>query len=239
MILKLYLLLFLIGSALIGCATWDTQPDEGSPSSGPTASDMMNILDDETATRPYSRYAYKVIERDGSETASGMVGMSQTDAHDLWLLPSGTQLKIVASESFRQALNLQLGNSDHVPFGGGYVAGGRLAIMPGLYKPLEFLPYWFPANADVSIDNRCNFLIRMKKVRENETQNLVAFMDAKSTLDHARCEILGTFHTIPQLKKLVMDLRRKEKYYGKSHYVLRLSWGPTFALVRIAREGER
>lgn len=236
---KLCLLVFFIGSVLSGCATGDIRLDENIKSSGPVAHDMMNILDDLTATRPYSRYLYKIVEKNGTEITSGMAVISQTADQGIRLDVAGSQLKVTVSEAFMQTWDLELGNAAYVPFGGGYVANGRLAIMPGLYTPVEFRPYWFPANAEVSVDNKCNFLVRMKTSHENETQKLVAFMDVRNKLDGARCEILGTFHTIPQLKKLVTDLRNQKKYHGKAHYILRLSWGPTFALVRIAREGER
>lgn len=236
---RLCIALFVIGTVFIGCATGNSRFDENVMSSGPTAHDMMNILDDPVATRPYSRYFYKIVEKDGTEVSSGVITIPPGNDQDVRLIVAESRLKVVAGEAFAQEWNLELGNAAYLPFGGGYAADGRLAIMPGLYKPVEFQPYWFPENAEVSIDKNCQFLVRMKKSRENEAQKLVAFMDARCKLDGVRCEILGTFHTVPQLKKLVTDLRKKDKYTGRSHYVLRLSWGPTFALVRIAREGEK
>jgi ribonuclease I len=90
---------------------------------------------------------------------------------------------------------------------------------------------------DLSVDQKCNLLVQTKKQYVNETQKLVAFMDARNRLEGLKCEILGTFDTMPQLKKLVTRLRKEGKYKDERHYVLRLSWSSTFALVTIAREG--
>lgn len=202
-----------------------------------TVADMWNILGEATASRPYSRYLYRMTGADGSEVESGIISMAQGGDGNMKLVVTGGKLRIEPGESFRGSYNWRSSEPEIVPFGGGYAAGGRLAIMPGLYRPVEFYPSWFPSNADVSVDGECNLLVRMKRSYENETQRLVAFVDARSRLEGLTCELLGTFHTVPQLKKLVTTLRKEGRYGGEHHCVLRLSWGSTYALVAISRKG--
>ncbi len=238
MIMRLAIYSILLGTLLTGCtAANQVLSDRTGPT--PTATDMLNILDDTEPSRPFSYYIYKVKAKDGTRESSGGISMSPAAEQDVRLVTAGSKLKVVTSRSFVSANDLQAGNAEEVPFGGGYAAAGRLAIVPGLYTPVEFQPQWFPTNAAVSVDNRCNFLIKMNDAKGNETQKLVAFIDARTKFDRAHCEVLGTFTTIPQLKKLVTDLRRQGRYDGKLHYVLRLNWTDTFALIRILRDGER
>lgn len=237
---KMLIHILVIAAVIAGCGSFKAKGHGGSdPASvaGGTATrgDMSNILGDVEAKRPYSRYLYRVAGMDGQESVSGIISIAQGGDENLRLVVTGRELRVIQDESFRRSYNLETTDSDNMSFNGGYAAGGRLAIMPGLYIPVEFYPQWFPANADVSVDIKCNLLIRMKKVYANETQGLVAFMDARNRLEGLTCEMLGTFDTIPQLKKLVRTLRGQKKYNGE-HYVLRLSWGSTFALVTIAGE---
>lgn len=237
---KVLIHIFVIAGVMAGCGSFKTTGHGGSDPvfvTGWTATkgDMSNILGDEEVKRPYSRYLYRVTGMDGQEGVSGTISIAKGGDENLRLVVTGRGLRIIQDESFRRSYNLETTDSDNMSFNGGYAAGGRLAIMPGLYTPVELYPQWFPANADVSVDIKCNLLIRMKKVYANEIQGLVAFMDARNRLEGLTCEILGTFDTIPQLKKLVRTLRRQRKYNGE-HCVLRLSWGSTFALVTIVRE---
>jgi hypothetical protein len=211
----------------------------GDPSSLATAADMSNILGGAAALRPYSRYLYRITRADGSEGESGVVSMAQGGDENMKLVVTGGEIRIVPGESFRRSYNWETSLSDRVPFGGGYAAGGRLAIIPCLYTPVELYPSWFPSNADVSVDEKCDLLVRMKSAYENETQRLVAFMDARSRLEGLTCEVLGTFHTVPQLKKLVTTLGKEGKYSHERFCVLRLSWSSTYALVAISRQGGR
>jgi|GEM_PF-4795819 len=227
-------------SAVAGCGGLEhVRQDRGDPSSAATSADMANILGGAAASRPYSRYLYRMTKGDGSEGESGVLSMSQGGDENIRIVVAGGELRIAPTESFRRSHNWETHASDRVPFGGGYAAGGRLAIIPGLYTPVESYPQWFPSNADVSVDERCNVLVRMKETYEDETRRLVAFVEAKSRLEGLACEILGTFHTIPQLKKLVTTLGKEEKYSHKEFCVLRLSWSSTYALVAVSREGGR
>jgi hypothetical protein len=221
-------------TALASCSGLEnTGCGPGDPSSTATAGDMLNVIGDAAAARPYSRYLYRIVETDGHERGSGIVSMTQGGDENMRLVVGGGELRIVPGRSH----DLDMAGSDRVPFSGGYAAGGRLAIIPGVYTPVEVYPSWFPSVMDVSVDQKCNFLVRIKKGCANETQRLVAFMDARSRMEGLTCEILGTFDTIPQLKKLTTRLRKEGKYKDEQHYVLRLSWSSTFALVTIAREG--
>ena len=208
-------------------------------SSTATAADMLNIVGGEAAAVPYSRYLYRITKTNGGEGESGIISMVQGGDENMKIAVTGGELRIVPGESLRRSYNWETAGSDRVPFGGGYAAGGSLAIMPGLYTPVEYYPSWFPSNADVSVDGKCNLLLRMKTGYENETQRLVAFMDARSKLEGLTCEILGTFDTVPRLKKMVATLRKEGRYKGEQHYVLRLSWSSTFVLVTITRGRER
>ncbi|HOD74527.1 MAG TPA: hypothetical protein PKJ17_00780 [Syntrophorhabdaceae bacterium] len=237
---KLLLQVLIIIAAVAGCSGLEhAGQGPGDPSSAATAADMWNILDGAAASRPYSRYLYRMKRADGSEGESGVVSMAQGGNENMNLVVTGGELRIVPAESFRRSYDWETSASDRVPFGGGYAAGGRLAIIPGIYTPVDLYPSWFPTNAYVSVDEKCNLLVRMKKTYENETQRLVAFMDARSKLEGLTCEVLGTFHTVPQLKKLVITLRKEGKYNHERHCVLRLSWSSTYALVAISREGGR
>ncbi len=238
--MKLLIKALIILAAVAGCNGLEhAGQGPGDPLSTATTADMRNILGDVTVSRPYSRYLYRMKRVDGGEGESGVVSMAQGGDENMKLVVAGGELRIMPEESFRRSYNWETSSSDRVPFGGGYAAGGRLAIIPGLYTPVDLCPSWFPSNADVSVDERCNLLVRMKSVYENETQRLVAFMDAKSKLEGLTCEVLGTFQTVPQLKKLVTTLRKEGKYNHEHHYVLRLSWSSTYALVAISREGGR
>lgn len=238
--MRLFIQVLIITAAVAGCSGFEhAGQGPGGASSTATAADMWNILDGAVASRPYSRYLYRMKRADGSEGESGVVSMTQGGDENMRLVVAGGELRILPAESFRRLYNWEASASDRVPFGGGYAAGGRLAIMPGLYTPVELYPSWFPSNADVSVDEKCNLLVRMKKVYENETRRLVAFMDAKSKLEGLKCEVLGTFHTVPQLKKLVTTLRREGRFSHEHHCVLRLSWSSTYALLAISREGGR
>lgn len=238
--MRLFIQALIIAAAVAGCSGLEhAGQGPGGPSSTATAADMRNILDGAVASRPYSHYLYRMKRADGTEGESGVVSMTQGGDENMRLVVAGGELRILPAESFRRLYNWEASASDRVPFGGGYAAGGRLAIMPGLYTPVEFYPSWFPSNADVSVDEKCDLLVRMKKVYESETRRLVAFMDAKSKLEGLKCEVLGTFHTVPQLKKLVTTLRREGRFSHEHHCVLRLSWSSTYALVAISREGER
>jgi hypothetical protein len=232
--LRLLLQALVISAALASCGGLENAgygPDD--PFSTATAGDMANILGDTEAAGPYSRYLYRIVETDGREGGSGIVSIARGGDENMRLVVSGAELKVVPGRSY----DLDMAGSDRVPFSGGYAAGGRLAIIPGVYTPVEFRPSWFPSVMDLSVDQNCNLLVQTKKQYVNETQKLVAFMDARNRLEGLKCEILGTFDTMPQLKKLVTRLRKEGKYKDERHYVLRLSWSSTFALVTIAREG--
>ncbi len=229
-----FVLSIIIGILLIGCAGSKRMLDENGQL--PTVSDMLNLLDDGEPVRPYSRYIYRIIEKNKSQAASGVISMPPVIKQDLRLEMSGSKLKIIADGSFLRSHDLRIGDSEEVPFGGGYSAGGKLAIIPEFLRPVEVEPQWFPGNAAVSIDSKCNFLIKLKSPQGTEVQKLVEFIDARTGLDRARCEILGTFQNIPQLRKLVLDLSNQGKYDARLSYVLRLNWSGTFALVRIIRE---
>lgn len=232
--LRLLLQALVVSAALASCSGLENAGyGPGDPFAAATAGDMVNILGDPEEAGPYSRYLYRIVETDGREGGSGIVSMARGGDEDMRLIVSGTELRVVPGRS----CDLDMAGSDRVPFSGGYAAGGRLAIIPGVYRPVEFRPPWFPSVVDVSVDQKCNLLIRTKKRYANETQKLVAFIDARSRLEGLTCKILGTFDTIPQLKKLVARLRKEGKYKDERHYVLRLSWSSTFALVTIAREG--
>jgi len=235
---KLFLQALVIVVALAACSGFENSGyGLRDPSSTETAADMSNIVGDAAATKPYSRYLYRVTKTDGSEGESGIISMVQGGDENMKLVVTGGELRIIPGEILQRFFNWEMAGSDRVSFGGGYAAGGRLVIIPGLYTPVEYYPPWFPSNADVSVDRKCNLLLRMKKGHENETQRLVAFMDARNKLEGLACEILGTFDTVPQLKKMIAILRREGKYNGEEHYVLRLSWSSTFALVMISPEG--
>jgi hypothetical protein len=208
--------------------------DENAPP--PTASDMFNILSDNEPSRPYSRYIYKIAGKDGG---SGDISMSHATEQGLQLVMTGSKLKVMADRSFVNSHGLEICDSEEVPFSGGFAAGGRLEIAPGLMRPVEFHPIWFPASVIVSVDNQCNFLIRLKKPQGTETQKLAAFIDARTKFDRTHCEFLGTFQSISQLRKLVTDLSNQGEYNNRLTYVLRLNWSDMFALVKIIREGER
>jgi hypothetical protein len=225
----------LIGTLLMGCAgNKVTLDNDGLPAS---VSDMQNILDNDEPVRPYSRYIYTITDKNGSRAASGVISMQFPDERDIWLAVSGSKLKITASPSFVRSNELLMGDSEEIPFGGGRCAGGMLAIMPDLSRPVEFKPPWFPANAAISADRNGSLLVRLKDASpRTELQRLVEFIDTRTRLEKARCEILGTFQDVPQLRDLVKDLKRQGKYEGATSYVLSLNWGDTFALVRIVRK---
>ncbi|MDD3847631.1 MAG: hypothetical protein PHC90_14880 [Syntrophorhabdaceae bacterium] len=236
--IRLFLQTLVAIVAVAGCSGLENAGQGlGDQSPTPTAADMWNILGDAEPAKPYSRYLYRMTEADGSKEESGIISMVQGGDENMKLVVTGGELRVVPGESFRQSYNWETSGSDRVPFGGGYAAGGKLAIMPGLYRPVEYYPSWFPSNADVSVDGKCNLIVRIKKGYENETQRLVAFMDARSKVEGLTCEMLGTFDTVAQLKKLVATLRKEGKYNGEHHYVLRLSGSSTYALVAISREG--
>jgi len=237
---RLLIQTLIIIAAVAGCSGLEhAGQGPGDPSSLATMADMRKILGDAGPPGPFSRYLYRMTKADGSEGESGVVSMAQGGDENMKLVVAGGELQIVPAESFRRSYNWETSVSDRVPFGGGYAAGGRLAIIPGLYTPVEFYPSWFPSNADVSVDEKCNLLVRMKRAYENETRRLVAFMDARSRLEGLTCEILGTFRTVPQLRKLVTTLGKEGKYSQEHLCVLRLSWSSTYALVAISREGGR
>lgn len=237
---KLLLQVLIIIAAVTGCNGLEHAGlGPGDSSLTATAADMRNILGGAAASRPYSRYLYRITKEDGSEGESGILSMAQGGDENMKIVVAGEELRIVPAESFRRSYNWETSASDRVPFGGGYAMGGRLAIIPGLYTPVEFYPAWFPWNADVSVDAKCNLLIRMKGVYENETRRLVAFMDAGSRLEGLTCDMLGTFRTVPQLRKLVTRLVKEGKHSHGHFCVLRLSWSSTYALVAISREGVR
>lgn len=238
--MRLFLQAFVIVTAMAACSGLDNSIyGLKDSSSTATAGDMLNVLGDAAATRAYSRYLYRITQTDGSDGGSGIISMVQGGDENMKIVVTGGELQIIPGESFRRACNWETAGSDRLPFGGGYAAAGRLAIMPGLYTPVEYYPSWFPSNADVSVDRECNLSLKMKKGYESETQRLVAFMDARSKLEGSTCTILGTFDTVPQLRKMVTALRKEGKYNGERHYVLRLSWSSTFALVAITRGRER
>ncbi|MBP1749989.1 MAG: hypothetical protein H6Q52_2528 [Deltaproteobacteria bacterium] len=227
----------IIGALLIGCAGNEMMLDQSGPP--PAASDMFNILGNNEPSQPYSRYIYKIVGKDGGQPASGVISMSPLIEQDLRLVVAGSKLKVIADQSFISSHDLQIGASEEVPFRGGYSAGGRLAIMPGLFRPAEFQPQWFPWNAVISVDSKCNFLIKLKNPQGTEVQKLVAFIDARTKFDRTHCEFLGTFQNILQLEQLVADLVKQGEYNGRRSYVLRLNWSDTFALIKIIREGEK
>ena len=222
----------LIGTFLTGCAGNKMILDgDGRPAS---VSDMQNLLDNDEPVRPYSRYIYKITDQNGSQTASGAISMPSLDGSDIRLAISGPKLKIMASQSFIRSNELPMDGSEEIPFGGGLCAEGRLGIMPDLSRPVEFKPPWFPANTAISADRNGNLLVRLKDTsRGNELKKLVEFIDTRTRLEKARCEILGTFQDVPQLRDLVKDLKLQGKYEGATSYVLSLNWSDTFALVRI------
>ena len=208
--------------------------NDGVPAS---VSDMQNLLDNDEPARPYSRYIYKITDKNGSQAASGVISMLSPDERDIRLAVSRSKLKIIASESFIRFHELLMGDSEEIPFGGGRCAGGRLAITPDLSRPVEFKPPWFPANTAISTDRNGNLLMRLKDgTSGTELKKLVEFIDARTRLEKNRCEILGTFQDVPQLRDLVKDLKRQGIYEGATSYVLSLSWTDTFALIRIVRK---
>ena len=205
-----FFLSIIIGILLLGCAGSKKMLDEKGQL--PTVSDMLNVLKGSEPVRPYSRYIYRIIETNKSQTESGVILIPPAMGQGLRLEMSGSKLKIIGNESFLRSHDLRINDSDEVPFGGGYSAGGKLSIMPEFFRPVEVEPQWFPANAAVSIDSSCNFLIKLKSFPGTEVQKLVAFIDARTRLDRTHCEILGTFQNIPQLRKLVLDLSHGGKY---------------------------
>jgi len=242
--LRYLIYIFALITGMVGCGTLETWRHGGGDLSSTLAAtatmgDMMNVLGNRINSEPYSRYLYRVTGTDGKEAASGVISIAQGGDENMKLTVAGSELKVVPEGSFRQRYGLSENGLDRVPLSGGYMWGNKLALMPGLYVPVELHPLWFPSNAAVSVDRKGNLLVRLKKKYVNETEGLVAFMDIHHRLEGLTCKVLGTFDTVPQLKKLVAKLRSEGKYNGDQYYVLRLSWSDTFALVIITREREK
>ena len=236
----LSVLAIMVIAALCSCgAAGSVRRDGMSLASTATIGDMLNIIGDGPAPRPYSQYLFRVTDGDGREVATGPLSLAQSGGDSISLIIAGDKLKVVVADTFIEGQKLDLRGSDQVSFDGGYAAGGRIAIVPGVVTPVEIRPSWFPSMADVTTDRKGRFLVRINKTYENHDQKLVAFMDAWTVLEGMSCRILGTFDTVPQLKRLVTELRRQGKYDDESHYVLRTSSGAAFALVVISGERGR
>ena len=135
--LRLLLQVLVVGAALASCSGPENAGyGPGDPFPAATAGDMANILGDAEAAGPYSRYLYRIVEADGREGGSGIVSMTRGGDENMKLVVSGTELRVVPGRSY----DLDMTGSDRVPFSGGYAAGGRLAIIPGVYMPAEFHP---------------------------------------------------------------------------------------------------
>ena len=200
---------------------------------------MLSMVNDIEPIRPYSRYIYRITGNDGSRVSEGIISMSPAAEQDLRLVVEGSRLRVVASSAFLNTHHIKPGDSDVSTFAGGNFWGGRLTVVPGFSKPVEFLPKWLPEGVFMSIDSKCNFLVRSKNLHMSEIQKLVVFIDARTRLNGARCELLGTFQNILELQRIVKDSRAHAKYDDGQNYVLRLGSSDIFALVRIARRDER
>ena len=239
--LKLFIHVLVVFATVSNCSGFDAPGrGRGDPSfavsTKATTGDMLNVLGDVAVGGPYSRYLYSVRGADGNEEVSGIISTAQGDDENMRLVVIGKELKVIPKISSLEFCGTGGRSPERVSFNGGYACDNRLAVVPGLYTPVELHPDWFPSNVEVSVDEKGNFLVRIKRGYTNETQGLVVFMDAHGKLGGTKCNILGTFHTIPQLKKLINVLRSEGKYNGE-HYILRLSWSSTFALVTITRDG--
>lgn len=224
----------ILGTLLIGCAGGTTVANREAPSL--TMSDMSNVLNGE-ASEPYSQYMYKTTGKDETQVSSGIIMMSPVVGQDIRLEKVGSKLKVVADQAFVHSHDLQTGALEEIPFDGGYTAGGKLEIMPRIFRPVEVQPKWFPGSVAISVDRKCNFQAKLKNTQRTEISKLVTFIDARAKLDRTHCRLLGTFQNIPELSRLIGDLRKQGKYDEKQSYVLRLNWSDTFALVRLVNEG--
>lgn len=231
--LQFFFVIAVSGILLTGCAGTRTPNREPLV---PTRSDMQSLANEPEPRRPYSRYIYKMTEKDGIKTGKGYIDMSPMARQDLRLIEQGSKLRVHANTTFMDNWNISFGDSDLLPFAGGILAGGRLEIVPGFSRAIEVKPAWFPRNVALGVDSKCNFLIESKDHRMSDIQKLVAFIDARGMLDRVHCELLGTFHDIPELQRLVRNAPERGKYGLGQNYVLRLHWTDTFALVRIVRK---
>lgn len=230
-------LVVVAGVLLTGCGAGTGVPDREILI--PTQSDMRGIARDVEPSSPYSRYIYRIMGTDRSRTNEGIISVPSSSGQDLVLMVEGSKLKILADKTFMNTHDIKLGDSELLPFAGGSLAGGRLEVVPWFSKPVEFQPEWLPEGLTVSVDGKCNFLIRSRDPHMSETRKLVAFIDAKTRLDRMRCELLGTFQNIPQLHRIIKNPQGNGKHIDGQRYVLRLNWSDTFALVRIVPEDER
>ncbi len=234
--LRFFFAIAVSGILLAGCAGTGALTREPP---APTRSEMQSLANETEPTRPYSRYIYKITEKDGIKKGKGYIDMFPMAQQDLYLIEQGSKLRVHANKTFMDNWNISFGDSDFLPFAGGILARGRLEIVPGFPRAIEVKPAWFPRDVSLGVDSKCNFLIESKNVRMSYIQKLVAFIDARSMLDRVRCELLGTFHDIPELQRLVRNAPEPGKYGPGQNYVLRLNWTDTFALVRIVRKDGR
>lgn len=204
--------------------------------SAATISDMMNILEDGAIKKPYSQYLYRIMDAKGNETASGIVSVEHGGDENVKLAVTESELEVTIDESLQNLHDITKKGPFRLPVNGGYLLDNRVVIMPGLYKPVEFHPPWFPSQAALSVNTKGDLLVRVQGNFTSETQRLIAFMDAHRKLEGVKCEVLGTFDSMAQLKKLVTIVRGKGRNGDQRYYVLRLSRGNAFALVTINLE---
>ena len=234
--LRPFFISIVAGTLLAACAGPGLLDREGLV---PTESDMRSMVNDIEPIRPYSRYMYRITAKDGSQVSEGIISMSRRVGQDLRLVVEGSKLRAIANSAFLDTHDIKPGDSDVSTFAGGNFWGGRLTVVPGFSRPVELLPEWFPEGVLMSIDSKCNFLVRSKNLHMSEIQKLVVFIDARTRLNGVRCELLGTFQNILELQRIVKDSRAHVKYDDGQNYVLRLNFGDTFALVRLMRKDER
>jgi hypothetical protein len=186
----------------------------------------MRLLASESG-RAFSKYLFRYTVQ-GEEPVTGLIDKTDPQA-PVTILDTGNGLAVTVNRDLAKRLSLD-SPSGRVPYTGGGLFEGRVAVFPGTYVPVPFSPRWAPQGSFLVIAQGGR-LDGVLQATANPVDRLVAYMQVKERLEKTRFTMIGKFTTVPELRALV-----KLKNIKGEPFVVRVDGEPFFALVALQQE---
>lgn len=190
-----------------------------------TREDMKKLISG--SKTPFSKYLVKVAGK-GYIVATGTEG-----GDNISIKPQGDNVLVTLPFDLAKEAGLVV-NADIVPVQGGWGFGNKVAVIPGIYSPVACTPSWLPAGISMAVDPSGKLDFALAGNFKNETERLVSYMEMTRLLDGATADVIGYFTTVPQLKKL-LDQMKQDSRSDPDLTVLNATGANPFALAIVRR----
>jgi len=190
-----------------------------------TTEDMRKLISGNKV--PFSKYLVKVGGK-GYLVIPGKSGQG-----DIVLKPQGENMLVTLPFDLAKEAGL-VANTDMVPVTGGWGFGNKVAVVPGIYSPVACVPSWLPSGISMSIDASGKLDLALSGKFKSETEKLVSYMEMTKLLGGTSADVIGHFTTVPQLKKL-LDQMKQDTRSDPDLSVLNATGANPFALVIVRR----